>query len=202
MATWLTSDTHFNHRNIISYCDRPFFDVLHMNRSLIDSWNNVVAPQDTVYHLGDIGFSTPQNLEEIFFALNGRKIFIKGNHDTGSILEKLSADGCYHEHMILSFMDSNGKMRNIYMVHNPMTYFVNCRYNHSKNDLLLYGHVHEHAASGLHYVKNGERKILAYHVGVDTNDYRPVNLNKIVDMYNRSLYNKNDFEIKDCNDKG
>ena len=172
MAIWLTSDTHFNHRNIIDYCGRPFLDVPHMNQSLIDSWNSVVSPQDTVYHLGDIGFRKPQNLEEIFFALNGRKIFIKGNHDSGNTLEKTSAD----------------------MVHNPMAYFVDCRYNHSKNDLLFYGHVHERAASGLHYVENGKRKILAYHVGVDTNNCRPVDLDEIIDIYNQNLYNKNDFE--------
>lgn len=202
MAIWLTSDTHFNHRNIIDYCGRPFLDVPHMNQSLIDSWNSVVSPQDTVYHLGDIGFRKPQNLEEIFFALNGRKIFIKGNHDSGNTLEKISADECYHKHITLSFMDSNGKMRNIYMVHNPMAYFVDCRYNHSKNDLLFYGHVHERAASGLHYVENGKRKILAYHVGVDTNNYKPVDLDEIIDIYNQNLYNKNDFEVKNYSDKG
>ena len=50
---FFTSDTHFNHKAIISYCSRPFESVEEMNDRLIDNWNQVVKPNDTVYHLGD-----------------------------------------------------------------------------------------------------------------------------------------------------
>jgi len=51
--TFFTSDTHFNHANIIKFCDRPFKDVELMNETLIANWNRVVGLDDTVFHLGD-----------------------------------------------------------------------------------------------------------------------------------------------------
>ena len=50
---FFTSDTHFNHTNIIRFCNRPFKDVSHMNETIISNWNRVVGPEDIVFHLGD-----------------------------------------------------------------------------------------------------------------------------------------------------
>ncbi len=38
-GVFFTSDTHFNHTNIIRFCSRPFKDVEHMNETLIANWN-------------------------------------------------------------------------------------------------------------------------------------------------------------------
>ena len=81
MKTWIISDTHFNHKNIIRYCDRPFKDVNHMNEVLINNWNEVVAPDDFVYHVGDFAFGDITKQRPIFNRLLGRKILIRGNHD-------------------------------------------------------------------------------------------------------------------------
>ena len=54
MTTWFTSDLHFGHANIIEYSGRPFRDVDHMNRALIERWNALVQPADTVWVLGDV----------------------------------------------------------------------------------------------------------------------------------------------------
>lgn len=35
MTVWVTSDTHFSHKNIIEYCNRPFKDIYHMNETLV-----------------------------------------------------------------------------------------------------------------------------------------------------------------------
>ena len=79
--TYLVSDTHFNHSNIIKYCSRPFSNIEEMNKVIIDNWNNIVDKEDTVYHLGDFGFGTKEELKEIFDKLNGKKYLIMGNHD-------------------------------------------------------------------------------------------------------------------------
>jgi calcineurin-like phosphoesterase family protein len=80
MAIWFTSDHHFGHANIIKYCERPFNSVGHMNASMIGSWNGVVAPDDSVYYLGDFAMQ-PHLVADILPQLNGKKLLIAGNHD-------------------------------------------------------------------------------------------------------------------------
>ena len=55
---WFTSDLHFGHKNVITYCDRPWATVEEMNEALIKIWNDTVHPKDTVYCLGDFSMST------------------------------------------------------------------------------------------------------------------------------------------------
>lgn len=84
MATFFTSDTHFFHHNIIRYCERPFSDIYTMNEHIVESWNSVVKPNDTIFHLGDISFGYADETIEILSRLNGNKHLIAGNHDRNS----------------------------------------------------------------------------------------------------------------------
>jgi calcineurin-like phosphoesterase family protein len=78
---YITSDTHFGHKNILEYSDRPFSDVNEMDEYMIDSWNSVVSPQDIVFHLGDFAFLRPNRVIEILSRLSGTIYFVYGNHD-------------------------------------------------------------------------------------------------------------------------
>lgn len=78
---FVIADTHFGHENVIKYCNRPFKDVDDMNYRLIKNWNETVSNNDTVFMLGDFAFGR-EAVEKIVPRLNGRKILIKGNHDT------------------------------------------------------------------------------------------------------------------------
>lgn len=78
MNTYFTADTHFGHANIIRYCNRPFKSVYDMDESLIQNWNAVVGPEETVYHLGDFSFAPS---ERYLSRLNGHIFFVMGNHD-------------------------------------------------------------------------------------------------------------------------
>lgn len=80
---FVIADTHFGHANIIAYCNRPFRSVEEMNSRIIKEWNDCVSNNDTVFMLGDFAFG--KNLvAELVPKLNGKKILIKGNHDTYS----------------------------------------------------------------------------------------------------------------------
>lgn len=85
--TWLISDTHFGHSNIVKFTRRdgsplrPWDNIKEHDEALMDNWNSVVKPEDKVYHLGDIGITNSTHLLRIMDALNGTKILIKGNHD-------------------------------------------------------------------------------------------------------------------------
>ena len=81
MSRFFTSDTHFGHRNIIKYSNRPFDSVEQMNEALIDNWNDTVLPTDTVYHLGDVALGPWSEWDSILTRLNGYKVLVVGNHD-------------------------------------------------------------------------------------------------------------------------
>ena len=76
---YVTSDTHFNHKNIIEYCNRPYSSVEEMNKAIIDNWNSVVKDEDTVYVLGDFCLGGKEAIKELCSQLKGHKILIKGN---------------------------------------------------------------------------------------------------------------------------
>jgi len=86
MKTFLISDTHFGHANILTFKNndgsnlRPYSSLEEMNETLISNWNSVVSSEDKIYHLGDVLF-TKKWLDLILPRLNGTKVLIKGNHD-------------------------------------------------------------------------------------------------------------------------
>lgn len=81
MPVWFTADLHLGHENIIRYCDRPFRDADEMNMELVRRWNEVVAPTDTVYVLGDFALGDIARTLAITTILMGRKVLVAGNHD-------------------------------------------------------------------------------------------------------------------------
>jgi len=83
MTTWFTSDLHFGHNNIITYCKRPYADKNEMDGGLITNWNKKIQPTDSVYVLGDFSFHKENKTREIILRLNGIKHMILGNHDRG-----------------------------------------------------------------------------------------------------------------------
>jgi calcineurin-like phosphoesterase family protein len=79
---YFTSDTHFSHRNIIKYTNRPFANADEMNEEIIRNWNRIVTKQDIIYHLGDVAFEKDRDkLVWMLSRLNGEKHLIWGNHD-------------------------------------------------------------------------------------------------------------------------
>ena len=81
MKYFVISDTHFGHKNIIDYCNRPFNSVEDMDKTLIKNWNETVSNNDLIIHLGDFALTSKDRIKEIVSQLNGKKILILGNHD-------------------------------------------------------------------------------------------------------------------------
>jgi calcineurin-like phosphoesterase family protein len=91
MNTFFTSDTHFGHRSVIEFSNRPFTDVEEMDECLIENWNTVVKKDDRVYHLGDFAW-TVKRAKEVRPRLNGNIRLIVGNHDD---IPALAATGMF-----------------------------------------------------------------------------------------------------------
>mgnify|MGYP000744469284 CR=1 FL=1 len=85
MTVWFTSDSHFNHENIIKHSGRPFGSLEEMELALTNKWNDCVSRGDLVYHLGDFALSwgnrDSEAIDELLAKLNGTKILVVGNHD-------------------------------------------------------------------------------------------------------------------------
>ena len=82
---YVTSDLHFNHNRSFIYEPRGFSCVEEMNEAIVEKWNKVVAPNDTVIVLGDIMLGGPDKLQEgldLVSRLNGILHLVRGNHDT------------------------------------------------------------------------------------------------------------------------
>ncbi|MFC4772188.1 metallophosphoesterase [Enterococcus hermanniensis] len=96
---YFISDTHFFHENLLGeneFAPRLFDTVEEMNQQMITAWNDVVSDKDTVYHLGDIAMhpkydrGSAEVLAQLL-QLNGKIIFIKGNHDSRAFFKYLAA---------------------------------------------------------------------------------------------------------------
>jgi len=179
--SWVISDTHFNHTNIIKYSNRPFDSVDQMNLAMIDAWNEVVEDGDTVYHLGDFGFEAnkPEHmpLEYIGGSLNGTKILIRGNHDSERRGDGLKAKNAEfwdetHDYLEVKF----GKTRFI-MFHYP----IESWHGAHRDRLHLHGHLHSKNHKGSKWYKPHR-----YDVGVDdtTPFGRPYSLERLRDKLN------------------
>jgi calcineurin-like phosphoesterase family protein len=169
MEQWITSDTHFWHKNIMKYQpeDRPFKDVYEMNAALIERWNAKVQPDDEIYHLGDFGFCNANQTVEILEQLNGKKFFIFGNHDRqmreAKVREHFVWSKDYHE------LKMPGLKGGVVLCHYPM-YSWN-RMHHSVPH--LYGHTH----GSIPFVHS---EGMARDVGCDTNNCEPYNLKTLM----------------------
>lgn len=60
---------------------RPYCSVEDMDGTIVEDWNDTVAPHDKVFFLGDFSFHKPTKLRQILKALNGEIHMIYGNHD-------------------------------------------------------------------------------------------------------------------------
>jgi calcineurin-like phosphoesterase family protein len=78
-TTWILSDSHFGHSNIVGYCARPED---HEER-MIAEWRATVPADGTVLHLGDLSYSNNARFRALQSKeLTGaRKLLIRGNHD-------------------------------------------------------------------------------------------------------------------------
>jgi calcineurin-like phosphoesterase family protein len=79
LDTWIISDSHFFHENIIKFTNRTEWSL----PSFIDYWMNNIQDEDVVFHLGDIfmGKGSIQKAKTFIQTLPGQKYFLRGNHD-------------------------------------------------------------------------------------------------------------------------
>ena len=79
---FLIGCTHYNHGNIIKFCNRPFNNVIEMNNALYSRHKRTVTEYDTYINLGDFSFGNARDWKDIMSQLNFKEAWlIQGNHD-------------------------------------------------------------------------------------------------------------------------
>ncbi len=161
MTTWFISDTHFCHRRIIELAKRPFRDADEMDEAMVQRWNARVAPQDTVWHLGDFVVSSNEaHAAAIFWRLNGTKHLIVGNHDEDAPATLALPWASIDE---LARIEVDGQK--IMLCHYPMRTWPDAQ----KGAIHLFGHMHGRLSG----------TDLSCDMGVELWDYRPASLVEI-----------------------
>lgn len=156
MKTWITSDLHFGHTNIMKFCPNTrghYKDIDHMNETMIKTWNSRVNEQDTVYILGDVSFMSVEKTVGTLLSLKGNKILIEGNHDQ-KLLKDKRFRSCFqeiHNYLRLVF----NKQHLIIMFHYPIYEWDQMH----RGSIHLHGHLHGN--------DNGMPNSRAIDVGVD-----------------------------------
>lgn len=169
---YFTSDTHFGHENIIRYCNRPFSSIDEHDEVLVDNWCSRVNKGDTVYHLGDFGYTKDSNrLRKICNKLTGNIVLIQGNHDTNLDAIKFRFRSIKDTHLI-STKVLDTKVR-VFLSHYPHRTWI-----HRPRDCYhLFGHAHGNMAS----------YGLSFDVGVDCWSYRPISIVEVHEYVQEEL---------------
>jgi len=131
---YFISDTHFGHRNVIHFCNRPFRTIEEMNSSIIERWNEIVTDGDRVFVLGDVFLCSPDIGKLCIEKLNGYKVLIEGNHDLGA--KKMLWAGFDESHKSYDYKMPDGRL--VLLEHHPIP---DCMLD-EKYDLMLHGHIH------------------------------------------------------------
>lgn len=175
---FFTSDTHFNHKNIITYCSRPFEDIESMNETLIQNWNNTVSKNGVVFHLGDFAFGGSEVWNKILSRLNGKIYLVLGNHDHKNIRQ-----GCYSRfEAIGEQMTIEAGNKKLILTHFPLLCYHGA-WETEQNCWNIHGHVHichnKFANTGKDFEKMSLAFPTQYDVGVDLNNYTPISFDKL-----------------------
>lgn len=172
--TWLLSDLHLGHANIIRYCDRPFADAEEMDRVIIENWTKTIAARDTVYVIGDVCFHNSERTVEIIQALPGYKVLLKGNHDLRrtDTLWTRAGFGVVTDSTVIH----DRTYRAVELSHYPFWG------GHApKTPILFHGHSHNQFKAKIH-TTNG-RVLLNF--SVECWEYKPVHIEQAFDTVDR-----------------
>lgn len=185
--TWVVSDTHFGHDNIVGFCHRPEDH----EQVMIAEWRAHVPDDATVIHLGDISYG--HNGGDTRFRrllskeLTGKtKYLIMGNHDRKThkfykdcgfkLARPFSIEYAIPDYIAWGSSGDGVESYRISFSHYPWNVKEDGEITY--RDLRLHGHIHNNG-----YTRDAYVPFLRQHVNlsVEQTKYRPVNLKLLLD---------------------
>ena len=166
--SWVVSDTHFGHAGVCRFTHqntdikiRPWTDPNEMDEDMVRMWNEIVAPHDRVYHLGDVVIN--RRCLPILDRLNGKKVLIRGNHDIFRLEEYTPYFEDIRGYKVLS-------KERIIMSHIPVHPSQLERWKAN-----VHGHLHSNVLDDPRYIN----------VCVEQTEFKPILLDEILDRVSK-----------------
>ena len=161
-STFVISDFHFYHKNIIEYQNRP----LDFGELIVRKWNEVVTINDDVLFLGDLSFKNKEATQHYTFRLMGNKYMLLGNHDHESLSWYQDCGFTVIDPVYKTFVNSNGRFPTL-ITHEPIQDLPKGWFN-------IHGHIH----SGIH--REYPLTDRHFNVSCEPLDYKPIQIFEIV----------------------
>jgi len=154
---WVWSDQHFGHKNIIKFCNRPWESIDQMSADMVKSFNTLVGPSDVSIWVGDVGFKSDEDVNNLLDQCQGYKILVVGNHDfTKRKLRTLHFDEIHLLYQLT--IDDIGYVFTHYPQENLPLPYIN-----------IHGHTHQKVLDSDQHIN----------VCVERTEYKPVNMNDL-----------------------
>jgi len=193
---WFTSDTHYDHKNICSATTnwvgaenltRNFSSLERMNDELVNSINTKVGQDDILFHLGDWSFNGFENIRKFRERIICKNVhLILGNHDHHIERDKDDVQSIFSS--VNHYLQLEVKREltpdqmkvgvlghiKFVLMHYPIASW------NGMNDGVIHLHGHVHLSNNLR-VADGK----AMDVGVDGNNYEPIELNEIIKIMSK-----------------
>lgn len=180
---FFSSDQHFGHSNVIRFCNRPYENTKEMGQALIDNWNSKATNNDIIFVLGDMfWFHGRHDIKKVASKLNGKEIYIvPGNHckreayelcdERIKLLDDVSA-------IYLRETDKPQIIAEIVISHIPLMTWP----HRERGAYNFFGHIHSGPVTAAEVDQDLPLwQGLQYDVGVDNNDYTPIEFNEILE---------------------
>ena len=171
---FVCSDTHFGHDREFLWGPRGFSNHIDHDEEIIQRWNEVVGPDDIVYHLGDVMLGDNEYGMNCLRRLNGQIKIIRGNHDTDSrwsLYSTLPNVECLGWAEVIKY-----RKYHFYLSHHPtMTSNLEKAPYLRMHLINLFGHTHQKS-------KFYNDIPFMFHCGLDAHDCAPVLLDDAIEM--------------------
>lgn len=177
--TWVISDTHFGHDNIVGFCHRPDDH----EQAIIANWRKVVPDDGTVLHVGDLCYGSNGGNTR-FRRLTSReltgerKLLIAGNHDNQRYSFYRDCGFKLARPFAITYGDPDkGQMFDVSFSHYQWSDDEEGR-PMNPWDVRIHGHIHNNG-----YTRDGFVPFLKQHINVSVEQirYTPVNLKLLLD---------------------
>lgn len=192
--TWVTSDTHWGHTNIVEYCRRP----PDHEEAMVAEWFSAVPEDATVLHLGDLSYRNNGMFQHVISKkLTGaRKLLIKGNHDhSRPVFYRKSGFQVVRPFSMVydpspEFGCDSSKRWIISFSHYPLKTpepMLKGKDGTMRKHIHIHGHIHNNGYGG--YTTDFTPFSLGQiNVSVEQLHYRPVNLDRLLKGYIQGCY--------------